>query len=144
MHAIRPFCTSKDRKSTRRESKHQSPYELSRSKSKRLDHSGKKEDMPTGKPLGEIYNELISLKSEYKMLKSNYSRLVAENGESLRKEKLEKEGLVSEKEKLLKEAEKQKKCISMLEVEVDRIKKECYKILEMERFKLKKLEETLQ
>lgn len=42
MHAIRPYC-SKERKSSRRESKlNQSPYELSRSKSKRFDSNSKK------------------------------------------------------------------------------------------------------
>ena len=32
----------------------------------------------------------------------------------------------------------------MLEKELERIKKECYKIIEMEKFKGKKLEETIQ
>lgn len=32
----------------------------------------------------------------------------------------------------------------MLEQEIDRIRKECSRVLEMERFKMKKLEETLQ
>jgi hypothetical protein len=32
----------------------------------------------------------------------------------------------------------------MLEQEIDRIRKECSRALEMERFKIKKLEETLQ
>ncbi len=79
MHAIRPYC-SKDRKSSRRDSVHnQSPHELSRSKSKRFDSSVKKAEDSSrlgGKQLNEMYRELINLKSEYKILKANYNRLM--------------------------------------------------------------------
>jgi RNA polymerase-interacting CarD/CdnL/TRCF family regulator len=43
-----------------------------------------------------------------------------------------------------KEAERHQKNAGMLEQEIDRIRKECSRALEMERFKIKKLEETLQ
>ena len=60
MHAIRPF-SSKERKTSRRDSKHnQSPHELSRSKSKRFDSSSKKaEELPLilgGKQLSDMYS----------------------------------------------------------------------------------------
>jgi hypothetical protein len=67
LHGIRPF-SSKERKSTRRDSKHlQSPHELSRSKSKRFESSSKKDEvsLPSlgNKQLSEMYSELINLKS---------------------------------------------------------------------------------
>ena len=86
MHAIRPF-SSKERKSSRRDSKYnQSPHQLSRSKSKRFDSSSKKTDeLPLilgGKQLSEMYSELISLKSEYKLLKNNYNKLYFDKKEA--------------------------------------------------------------
>jgi hypothetical protein len=40
--------------------------------------------------------------------------------------------------------EKERKNGKTMQQEIERIKKECYKILEMERFKQKKLEEIIQ
>ncbi len=61
-----------------------SPARLTRSKSKTLDRSIKKhsEDKPEKKAaIGELYSELMAVKSEYNTLKQSYNRLVVEKKE---------------------------------------------------------------
>jgi hypothetical protein len=47
-------------------------------------------------------------------------------------------------EKSQKEGEKYRKNVVFLEGELERIRKECMKLLEIEKFRVKKLEETIQ
>jgi hypothetical protein len=53
---------------------------MSRSNSKRLDNSSRKseERSKVGKQTSEMLGELIKLKSEYKLLKANYSKILEE------------------------------------------------------------------
>lgn len=99
MHAIRPYCSKEQqRKSSRREHRHnQSPYQMSRSNSKRLDNSCRhSEERPkkisesqsavtvsNNKQMSEMLGELINLKSEYKILKGNYSKIMNEKKEEV-------------------------------------------------------------
>lgn len=49
-----------------------------------------------------------------------------------------------ELERAQKESEKHQSNVRFMEEEIDRIKKECFRLLESEKYQNKKLEETLQ
>ena len=80
LHAIKPYCPKHNKNHSAKH--HQSPFEMSRSKSRRLDGSGKKgEEGVGGKKMGDMLTELLHLKSEYKALKRNYDQLLGEKAQ---------------------------------------------------------------
>lgn len=96
--------------------------------------------------LKEIYEELISLKSEYRSLKQNYNTLLQEKVSHTEQVQAltEKMELVSaENLKLKKESERSKIQQEMQQQELQRTKREHGKLLEIETFRNKKLQETL-
>lgn len=112
-------------------------------------HRSQEKDVKSKKKSGEldeIYKELLGLKEEYKSLKDSYNLVIREKVESKKREARLQEEIA----RLGRESdEKQKRierCDSQLEFyarEIERIKKESMKLLQIEGFKLQKLEENL-
>jgi chromosome segregation ATPase len=111
------------------------------------ENSSRPKPKGSSKNIEGLYSELISIKEEYSSLKTQYFGLVKQNTELTERgeaEAVQIAELQRELERQKREEEKSRGNVKFMEQEMERIKKECVRMVETEKFKNKKLEETLQ
>lgn len=138
-----------------------SPSKLSEKKRKRSQNSIQKHKSKNSQSMQNIASEMNFLRDEYKTLKDAYHSLIqeklknAEEAQLIRDEnqtlkdsnealRAENEKLKAESSRALKEGEKLRNKVGFMEQEIERIKKESFKMIEIEQFRARKLEENLQ